>query len=308
VKDVDEDRYKYFIGIHGGLLTIVNFVVNRMLADPRTFPNIGEPKGEWENLPLFSKLTPKATECNLVPVRPQDRRRELYAAHLSHLVFDFIVAHEVTHIGHGHVGYTDAECGLPFVRERRWLEGTPEGNLESLSMEMDADFKAAELAVLNVRRLVAMRDQLPKEWAELYSDPARAIFDVAAAINIQSRMFGDTRLSLKGMATEDHPPDSWRQLMVLNVMGNYAEQIWGEEVGAAVMASINRAITEVEVAIERLTGRHQQVQGMHDVWHGEGWDYAAAVTGCWNSKLRAKLAKYAFVEPPLSYSFDRPSH
>ena len=28
VKDVDEDRYKYFIGIHGGLLTIVNFVVS----------------------------------------------------------------------------------------------------------------------------------------------------------------------------------------------------------------------------------------------------------------------------------------
>ena len=173
VKDVDEDRYKYFIGIHGGLLTIVNFVVNRMLADPRTFPNIGEPKGERGNLPVFSKLTPNANECNLVPVRPQDSRRELYAVHLSHLVFDFIVAHEVTHIGHGHVGYTDAEYGLPFVRERRWLEGTPEGNLESLTMEMDADFKAAELAVLNVRRLVAMRDQLPKEWAEFCSDPAR---------------------------------------------------------------------------------------------------------------------------------------
>ena len=121
-------------------------------------------------------------------------------------------------------------------------------------------------------------------------------------------MFGDTRLSLKGMAAEGHPPDSWRQLMVLNVMGNYAEQIWGEEVGAAVMASINRAITEVEEAIERLTGRPQHVQGLHDVWHGEGWDYAAALTDCWNSKLRAKLAKYAFVELPLSYSFDRPAH
>ena len=74
---------------------------------------------------MFSKLTPNAIECNLVPVRPQDWRRELYAVHLSHLLFDFIVAHEVTHIGHGHVGYTDAECGLPFVSERRWLEGTP---------------------------------------------------------------------------------------------------------------------------------------------------------------------------------------
>jgi hypothetical protein len=307
VKDLDEDRYKYCIGIHGGLLSIVNLVVNRMLADPRTFPTIGNPRSERDNLPLFSKLAPNATECNFVPVRPQDWRRELYAVYLSHLMFDFIIAHEVTHIGHGHVGYTDAEYGLPFVRERRWLEGTPEGNLESLAMEMDADFKAAELAVLNVRRLVGIQDQLPKEWADYYSDPARAMFDVAAAISIQSRMFGDTRLFLTGMATEDHPPDSWRQLMVLNVMGNYAERIWGEEVGAAVMASINRAITEVEEAIERLTGRPQQVQGLHDVWHGDGWHYAAAVTGCWNGTLRAKLAKYSFVEPPLSYSFDRPA-
>lgn len=305
VKDVDEDRYKYFIGIHGGLLTIVNFVVNRMLADPRTFPNIGEPKGERDNLPLFSKLTPNAIDCNLCSVRPQNWRRELYAVHLSHLVFDFIVAHEVTHIGNGHVAYTDAEYGLPFMRERRWLEGTPEGNLESLTMEMDADFKAAELAVLNVRRLVGMRAQLPKEWADYYSDPARAMFDFAAAISIQSRMFGDTRLALTSLAIEDHPPDSWRQLMVLNVMGNYAEQIWGEAIGASIMASINRAITEVEEAIERLTGRPQQVQGMHDVWHGEGWDYAAALTGCWNNTLRAKLAKYAFVELPSIYSFDR---
>jgi hypothetical protein len=307
VKDEDEGKHKYFIGIHGGLLSIVNLVVNRMLADPLSFPNIGDPKKERNSLPVFSKLTPNATECNIVAVRPQDWRRQLYAVHLSHLVFDFIVAHEVTHIGHGHVGYTDAEYGLPFVRERNWLAGTSEGNLESLAMEMDADFKAAELVVLGVQRIVAMRDQLSTDWAEYYSSPARAMFDVAAAISIQSRMFGDTRLSLTGIATEDHPPDSWRQLMVLNVMGNYAEQIWGEEVGTAVMASINRAITEVEETIERLTGRPQQVQGLHDVWHGEGWDYAAAVTGCWNGTLRAKLAKYAFVDPPLSYSFDRPA-
>jgi len=221
-------------------------------------------------------------------------------------VFDFIIAHEVTHIGHGHVDYIDTEHGLPFVSERKWLKGEPEGNLESLAMEMDADFKAAEQVVLNVRRLVAMREQLPEVCADYYSNPTRAMFDVAAAISIQSRMFGDTRLALTDLASEDHPPDSWRQLMVLNVMGNYAEQIWGEETTSSVMASINSAIIEVEEAIERLTGRPQQVQGLHDVWHGEGWDYAAAVTGCWNSTLRAKLAKYAFVELPPAYSFDRP--
>jgi len=71
-----------------------------------------------------------------------------------------------------------------------------------------------------------MRDQLPESWAEYYSDPARAMFDVAAAINIQSRMFGDTRLALIGLATKDHPPDSWRQLMVLNVMGEVDPNRW----------------------------------------------------------------------------------
>ncbi|MFO0425428.1 MAG: hypothetical protein ACK526_02600 [Planctomyces sp.] len=203
-------------------------------------------------------------------------------------------------------GSSGKSGGIPFKRARRWLDRTPEGQLESLTMEMDADFKAAELAVLNVRRPVGICDHLPKEWSEYYSDPARAMFDVATAISIQSRMFGDTRLALTSLAIEDHPPDSWRQLMILNVMGNYAEQIWGEEIGTLIMESINRANTKVEEAIERLTGRPQQMQGLHDVWHGKGWDYAAALTGCWNNTLRAKLAKHAFVEQPLIYSFDNP--
>lgn len=74
VRDEEDDRYKYFIGIHGGLLSILNLVVMRMLADARTFPEIGEPQKEVDNLPLFTRITPNATACDLVPVRPQDWR------------------------------------------------------------------------------------------------------------------------------------------------------------------------------------------------------------------------------------------
>jgi hypothetical protein len=274
------------------------------MADPRTFPEIGDVGEEVDQLPTFSRITPDAAQCGFQPVSPKNPRRVLFAMLLCDYVFDFVVNHELTHIGHGHVGYTDAEVGLPFLGERRWLTGTPAGNLESLAMEMDADFKAAEQLMKRVRGELSERDS-SNAFAEFYGDPARAMSSVAAAVSIQSRMFGDTRVALADLPDQDHPPDRWRQLMVLNVMANYAEDFWGTEVQGSVLAAVNRAIAEVEEAFERMTGQPQQIQGLLDTWHGEGWEYAKAVRDCWNTTLLPKLGKYAFVGL-RSYDFDLP--
>lgn len=295
---------RYFIGIHAGLLNILTTVVFRLMADPRTFPDIGDPSEEVGNLPTFSRITPDATACGFQPVSPKNPRRVLFAMLVCDLAFDFVVNHELTHIGHGHVGYTNAEFGLPFLGERRWLAGTPAGNLESLAMEMDADFKAAEQLMKRVRGDLSGRDP-SSGFAEFFSDTSRAMLAVAAAVSIQSRMFGDTRVALADLSTQDHPPDRWRQLMVLNVMANYAEEFWGSEAHASVMAAVNRAIAEVEEAFERMTGQPQEIQGLHDTWHGEGWEYARAVLDCWNNTLLTKLEKYTFVGL-RSYDFDLP--
>jgi hypothetical protein len=276
----------------------------RLLADPRTFQHVGDPKGETHNLPRYT-IRRNAAESILPPVLPRNARRAIYAMHLSNLVFDFIVAHEVTHIGHGHVGYKAARFGVAFVDEAGWRAGTPNGNYESQAMEMDADFNAAELVVRNVRRLMSVRDQMLPEIASLYADPTQAMFDAAAATCILSRLFGDTRLAFSDLVTRDHPPDRWRQLMALIVMGNHADGIWGSAETDSVVAAINRAIVEVEEAFERMTGEPQQVRGLHDVLHGEGQVYAKALCHCWNNTVKSKVTEHAFTELS-SYEFEWP--
>jgi hypothetical protein len=297
---------RYFIGINVGLLRILTAVVFRMLADHRAFREIGDPDGESQSLPLFTRITPDALDCDLTPTLPKNALRQVYAMHLCHIVFDFIVAHEVAHVGHGHVDYDAKQTGVPWISERRSLQGESAAYLESQAMEMDADFTAAEVLVTNVKRLLALTDQMGPELASFYATPACAMFDVATAVSIQSRLFGDTRVTLEHLHQTDHPPDRWRQLMVLNVMGNHVAQLWGDEIADSVMAAISRAIEEVEEAFERLTGQPQQVQGLHDVWHGVGWDYAAHVCECWNRTMTRKLAPFTHFALN-QYSFDSPA-
>lgn len=294
---------RYFIGLHAGLVAVLMPVISRLLADPRTFPEIGNPKEETADLPRYT-ITPNADNSILPPVTPRNARRRHYAVQLCTTVFDFIVTHELTHIAHGHVGYR-AAGGSPLVSELAWRAGTPDGNVESQAMEMDADFKAAELAASNVRRLVSVREQLPPDTADSYRDPARAMFDVAVAMSIQSRLFGDSRLSFTDLVTTDHPPDRWRQLMVLTVMASEADGFWESAVSEQIVAAVNRAIAEVEEAFERMTGEPQQVHGLHDVWHGPGWDYCKALCRYWNGEVKAKAADHAFTDL-RTYSFDWP--
>src|SRR5688572_1459229 len=48
------NQKRYFVGIHLGLLEILVPVMMRLLADPRTFQHVGDPKGETDNLPRYT--------------------------------------------------------------------------------------------------------------------------------------------------------------------------------------------------------------------------------------------------------------
>lgn len=299
---------RYFVAFHDGLPVIVATVVYRMLADGRLFPQIGDPKVEANDFPLFTTLSPNAALLaagNPGAVVPKNPPRQIYAIHLCHLVFDFLTSHEIAHIANGHVDYRKAERGIPYVNEAEWLPNTPEGNLESQAMELDADSTAARVLVNTVKALVASRSQMMPEIAAFYQEPEGAMFDVAVAVSIMFRLFQDSRMNGVDLSGKSHPPTRWRQMQVLNMMGNYVDQFWDSSLVQPVSAAFTKAIADVEEAFELITGGCQQVQGLHDAWHGEGWDYAKIVTDCWNNTLRPKVAKYAYIEPN-SYHFDRP--
>ena len=248
---------RYFIAFHDGLPVILATVTYRILADGRLFPQIGDPKAESSNLPLFSQLAPNAvllSAANPEAVIPKNAHRQLYAIHLCHLVFDFLAAHEITHIAHGHVDYRKAERGIPYVSEVDWLPSTPGGNLESQAMELDADGTAASVFVNTVKAMVSSRVQMLPEVAEFYQDPAGAMFDVAVAVSIMFRLFGDSRMNGCNLSGKSHPPMRWRQMMILNMMGNYVDQSWDSSLVGPVEAAFTEAIADIEESFELITG------------------------------------------------------
>jgi hypothetical protein len=192
------------------------------------------------------------------------------------------------------------------MSEADWLPNTPEGNLELQAMELDADSTAARVLVTTVKALFSNRTQMMPEIASLYQEPAGAVFDIAAAVSIVFRLFGDSRMNGVNLSGRTHPPRRWRQMQILNMIGNYIDQFWDSNLVAPVQAAFTKAIADVEEAFELITGSGQQVRGLHDAWHGEGWNYAVTVTDCWNNTVRPKVAKYAYIEPN-SYHFDLPN-
>ena len=90
-------KYKgsYFIAFFDGMPIIVATVVNRMLADGRLFASIGDPKAEEQALPPLTGLAPDTAriyEANRQPVAPRQASRQIYAAHLYNLIFDYLAA------------------------------------------------------------------------------------------------------------------------------------------------------------------------------------------------------------------------
>ena len=303
-------RERYFIAFHDGLPLVLLMVLYRLLADRRVFRHVGEPDQEAESLPPFQLVFPDAAQlatANLGAVVPKHAWRQIYAIHLSHLAFDFLTVHEIAHLAHGHVDYLRAEHGLPYVSELEWLPNTPEGNLESQAMELDADSSAARMIVHTARANVAQRDTLPTDIAGLYWDPVQAMFDVAVAVCVIFRLFQDSRLQGVDLLGRSHPPRRWRQMQILNMLGNYVDQNWDNSLVPAVESALSRALGEVEEAFELITGTGQQVHGLHDAWHGDGWKYTAAVSASWNNTVRPKVAKYSFVAPN-TYDFAQPSN
>jgi hypothetical protein len=299
----------HLIVIFDGMPVVTTAIVRRMLADCRLFRHVGNVGVEADALPLYSRITPNASELlkTITAVAPKDDHRLIYCYHLQNTVFDFIAAHELTHIAHGHIAYMNAEYGRPMIDELNWKPGTPKGSLEVQTMEMDADFNSAKLMMQTIDRLWKERATLPPPMKEYYADRPKAVYDAGVAICIMCRMFGDESISGVDLTRSEHPPMRWRQMWILNTLGNYVEQLWGEDLVQPGTDAISRALTDVEEAFETITGGKQSVEGLHEAWGPAGRDYAQSLADSWNGTLKAKLPKYAYIDKMPHYGFDFPS-
>ena len=119
-------------------------------------------------------------------------------------------------------------------------------------------------------------------------------------------MFGDVSISGVDLSKSRHPPWRWRQMWILNTLGNYAELLWGESLVQPVTEAISRALADVEEAFEAITGGQQSVEGLHEAWGLTGRDYAKSLADCWNGTLKAKLARHTYIDEMPHYGFDFP--
>jgi hypothetical protein len=302
-------KYKgsYFIAFFDGIPIVVATVVNRMLADGRLFASIGDPKAEEQDLPPLAGLAPDAAQnynANCQPMAPKQTCRQIYAAHLCNLIFDYLAAHEMAHIVNGHASYTAFEFTVPCIMEFGTIPATTEASLESQAMELDADFTAAFPMVSMLRRIVAERDQLPEPLASRYVSPANAIYDLATAICTLFRLFGDSGITGVDLSKASHPPSRLRQMLILNAMGNYIEKRWDNALYRVAEDQFSRGVHDVEYAFQLVTaGPQQQVTGLNDVWSAHGLGYAATIANYWNSTLRPKLEDHR-IATLSTYNFD----
>ena len=293
-----EER-RYFVAINGGLVTVIQATASRMLADPLLFTNVGDPSKETSaDLPLFTGLRPDALSIQpyLTQMRrPNDFARDFYAAHIGDIMFDFIAAHELTHIAHGHTDYARTNSASRSFRNsvislglrvatslfRRWKRY---GRRFFCRVSADGQHRTHNTRTASP----------PRTNSICVPESPTAMFNLAVAICIlaalRGRMITGVDLSRKCLL----PPWRWRQVMMtLNAIANYAIGRWDQATVSQIEGAFSDAITHVERAFQTITGTGLQVTGLNDVWGPPGFSFAQSLMVHWQTELRAKLLKYA---------------
>lgn len=137
---------QYFIGITSGAIVLLQLVLNRILADPRLLPHVGNPRGEASDSPPLTGLIPDAERMyqagTLNPIRPRANARSDYSFHLFFQATLFLIGHEIAHITRGHVDYLNSKTDDPFLPEIGWNLASRVGRVERQALEVDADTRS----------------------------------------------------------------------------------------------------------------------------------------------------------------------
>jgi hypothetical protein len=306
---------KYFIGVHRGAVATLGVLFDRMLADPRVLPFVGDSDGEAPDLPHLPNIgTDFARTIASVPpfTRPRDPSRQSVAGKLMDTAFDFAVAHEFAHIANGHLDYIAARQGIAAIDELGEVGDDPDAALLSQTMEMDADGTAARVSLGSEWAKIAGVSPRPgPPWNEVYDYPGIISLLWSYAVSALFRTFGDARLTVPDAALENYPSPRLRSAMV------QLETAWAPRpeglthpslVGDAhhgIPMPMKAAYLDVEKIFSILTGMPEAPEGANDAWGSVGKSQMQRLRDFWDTRLKAELA--AFAHQPLTSYTDRGS-
>lgn len=287
-----EDRY--FIGMTAGALSMVHLILDRMLANPRTFPTIGLPEAEDPNLPPVTWHIPDAERlfhAGVRPILPKDRARSLYANHLADQALMFLVGHEIAHITRGHVDYLASTSGSAFLAELGW-QGTTRGRLERQAIEADADRRSVIArchSMLNTARHVG--DEFP-DWATLPLPAEAWQFDWAFAVNTLFRLFGDTRFSGIDLDAQPYPPLPLRRRMAMDTAFGLLLHVWGKGKRHNALDVLVSAVKVTESSFSAV-GADAAEGGLKESDTTAAREHIGRIGDCWK-EVRDRLKPFSY--------------
>ena len=290
---VFKQNNRYFIGITAGAITMLHLVLDRILANHTTFPNIGEPSRERIDLPPvpWSIVDPERLfKLGIRPVVPVDERRQLYSKHLADQSLMFLLGHEIAHISRGHVDYWRITTGNAFFSELCW-NGTSEQAIERQALEADADRRSI-YARSNSMFMTAesTASEIPL-WAESPASIEAFQYDWSFAVNVLFRLFGDKRFAGSDLDDRTYPPLPLRRRMAMDYASQLLLEHWGVENKDKISDAIDGSVKATEFSFLAI-GAAPSEGGLADAFSEDANQHIKKLHDVW-SKLIPKLLPYS---------------
>ncbi len=160
-----------FIALHTGIVEMF-WTYNLLLSTPNVLRRIGNARLERAHDVVNLRDIPTNPKSTIR--KPFDPVRAEFAEQLSMICFDFLAAHEIAHILHGHLEFLAAH--------------SPIDSLTHHALELDADYFAVNIILNEIFGFVKQRRTLPELLAEIYSTERDALFVGVFALCVLYRL------------------------------------------------------------------------------------------------------------------------
>ncbi|MCW3097843.1 MAG: hypothetical protein JWL77_3461 [Chthonomonadaceae bacterium] len=204
-----------FIGINKGVAELVRSLFYKLLTLEDVFPEIGDPTGLEIGEPtgLWSSLPRDTTQVGVPLSPPQDEERKYLAERLTQFAYDFLIAHELAHVRHGHTRLSEISSTFEIDELEQSSSATvsEEEGITKQTAEMDADAFATAQGLANLFNCSEKNDRL----GLLLRDKDKAIEYWFFAIYGLLRLFAPDPVDLSRLANATHPPARVRQMWII---------------------------------------------------------------------------------------------
>ncbi len=301
----DDRVEKHGIAFSFGLPLLLSVAFQRLLADGRVLPQIGNAALEERELPAVVSPIAGVIRPDFWQMHdlsnwggiPKDPQRQVFANIAVQMAMNFVLCHELFHISNGHLRWLKQAYGIRTISEFSFAPTmhTPEFFLAMQTLEMDADMCASGTSLATYVKAHIHNGEGPFQGSGF--DNTEALTHAwLFSINILFRLLGDERLICEA-TNKSHPTSSIRMYMSWqNVKYALKSALSTNEFDVTSIRT--QAFTDSYYAMNYLAGRPpRDILGLQDVFRSnEAEIYTNRLKQNWRKVMRPELAALSYVE------------